>query len=264
MPLFALHLGFLIRINIAKEDKTCIRFAEKIKFSVPFFMLPRKAVLIQPLFGSLLRTPFDKSYAWSLLFPKPCPSFRTVPWRKKMRPDFLRPQKILGRKKKENTMELKAEKLVFPEGCNIILGHSHFIKTVEDLYEVMVGSTPNPKFGVAFSEASSPCLIRKAGTDDELVRVAVENALRIGAGHAFIIVMRDIFPINVLNAVKQCQEVCGIFCATANPVEVVVAETEQGRGILGVIDGFSPAGIESEEEIEARKALLRKFGYKIG
>jgi len=161
-------------------------------------------------------------------------------------------------------MELKIEKLEFPEGCNIILGQSHFIKTVEDLYEVMVGSTPNPKFGLAFSESSGPCLVRTAGTDDEMIEVARENALKLGAGHTFIIVMKDIFPINVLNAIKGCQEVCRIFCATANPVEVVLAETEQGRGVLGVVDGYSPKGVESEKEINERKALLRKFGYKVG
>ncbi|RLA93540.1 MAG: adenosine monophosphate-protein transferase [Deltaproteobacteria bacterium] len=161
-------------------------------------------------------------------------------------------------------MELKIEKLEFPEGCNIILGQTHFIKTVEDLYEIMVASTPNPKFGLAFSEASGPCLIRKAGTDEELTEVAVKNALKIGAGHTFIIVMKDIFPINVLNAIKECQEICRIFCATANPVEVVLAESEQGRGVLGVIDGYSPKGVESEKEIRERKELLRKFGYKVG
>lgn len=161
-------------------------------------------------------------------------------------------------------MELKIEKLEFPEGCNIILGQTHFIKTVEDLYEIMVGSTPNPKFGLAFSESSGPCLIRTAGTDGEMIKVATENALKIGAGHTFIIVMKDIFPINVLNAIKGCQEVCRIFCATANPVEVVLAETEQGRGVLGVVDGYSPKGVESEKEINERKVLLRKFGYKIG
>jgi len=135
---------------------------------------------------------------------------------------------------------------------------------VEDLYEIMVGSTPNPKFGLAFSEASGPCLIRKAGTDEEMTEVAVKNALKIGAGHTFIIVMKDIFPINVLNAIKECQEICRIFCATANPVEVVLAESEQGRGVLGVIDGYSPKGVESEKEIRERKELLRKFGYKVG
>ena len=160
-------------------------------------------------------------------------------------------------------MELKTEKLVFPKGCNIILGQTQFIKTVEDLYETMVGSTPNPKFGLAFNEASGPCLIRKAGTDDEMTKVAVENAQKIGAGHIFIIVMKDLFPINVLNAIKGCQEVCRIFCATANPVEVIVAETEQGRGVLGVIDGHSPKGMETKKDILDRKVLLRKFGYKV-
>jgi len=160
-------------------------------------------------------------------------------------------------------MELKIEKLFFPEGCNIVCGQTHFIKTVEDLYEIMMGSTPNPKFGIAFCEASGPCLIRKAGTDEELINVAVENASKIAAGHTFIVVMKGIFPINVLNAIKDCPEVCHIFCATANPVEVIIAETEQGRGVLGVIDGFPPKGIETEKDIEERKALLRKFGYKI-
>jgi adenosine/AMP kinase len=166
-------------------------------------------------------------------------------------------------KQKERTMELRVEKLEFPEGCNVILGHSHFIKTVEDLYEVMMGSTPNPQFGLAFCEASCSRLIRKAGTDDEMMHVAVENAKRVGAGHTFIIVMKDIFPINVLNAVKGCQEVCRIFCATANPVEVILAETEQGRGIVGVVDGLSPLGVESESDVDERKALLRDFGYKV-
>jgi hypothetical protein len=160
-------------------------------------------------------------------------------------------------------MDLKIEKLVFPEGCNIIFGQTHFIKSVEDLYEIMVGSTPNPRFGLAFSEASGPCLLRTAGTDSEMTKVAEENALKIGAGHTFIIVMKDVFPINVLNAVKACPEVCRIFCATANPVEVILAETEQGRGVLGVIDGFSPKGVEAEKDIQERKALLRKFGYKV-
>jgi len=161
-------------------------------------------------------------------------------------------------------MELKTERLAFPEGCNIIVGQSHFIKTVEDVYEIMVGSTPNPKFGVAFCESSGPCLIRKSGTDEEMISVAVNNALKIAAGHTFIVVMKDIFPINVLNAIKNCQEVCHIFCATANPVEVIIAQSEQGRGIIGVIDGFSPKGVETEKDIEERKTLLRKFGYKIG
>lgn len=160
-------------------------------------------------------------------------------------------------------MELRVEKLEFPEGCNIILGQSHFIKTVEDLYEIIIGSTPNPAFGLAFSEASCDRLVRKAGTDDDMLAAAVEISLKIGAGHVFVIVLKNIFPINVLNAIKSCQEVCRIFCATANPVEVIVAETEQGRGILGVIDGFAPLGVESEKEIGERKALLRQFGYKV-
>jgi len=160
-------------------------------------------------------------------------------------------------------MEVKTERLAFPEGCNIILGQAHFIKTIEDLYEIMMGSTPSPKFGVAFSESSGPCLIRKAGTDEEMITVAIDNALKIAAGHSFIIVMKGVFPINVLNAIKGCQEVCRIFCATANPVEIIIAQSEQGRGIIGVIDGFSPKGVESGKDIEERKALLRKFGYKL-
>lgn len=160
-------------------------------------------------------------------------------------------------------MKFKNERLTIPQECNIIVGQTHFIKTIEDIYEIMVGSTPNPKFGVAFCEASGPCLIRKAGNDEEMIAVAVENAAKIGAGHSFVVVMKNVFPINVLNAIKECQEVCRIFCATANPVEVIVAQTEQGRGILGVIDGSSPKGVESENDIEVRKQLLRKFGYKL-
>ena len=160
-------------------------------------------------------------------------------------------------------MRLETVKLDFPEGCNIILGLSHFIKTVEDLYEAVVGSVPNAKFGIAFCEASGECLIRYEGNDEELKRKAAENMLKIGAGHSFLIILKDAYPINVLNAVKQVQEVCTVLCATANPVEVVVAETEQGRGILGVIDGFKPKGIEKEENVAARKEFLRKIGYKL-
>lgn len=159
-------------------------------------------------------------------------------------------------------MELKTVKLTFPEGCNIILGQSHFIKTVEDIYEIMVNSVPGIKFGLAFSEASGPCLIRKDGTDEELIDIAVENLESIASGHSFFIVMRDSFPINVLNSLKQCFEVVNIFCASANPVEVIVAESEQGRGILGVIDGFSPKGVESDKDSEKRKEFLRMIGYK--
>jgi len=159
-------------------------------------------------------------------------------------------------------MELKTVKLTFPEGCNIILGQSHFIKTVEDIYEIMVNSVPGIKFGLAFSEASGPCLIRKDGTDKALIDIAVENLKNIASGHSFFIVMQDSFPINVLNSLKQSFEVVNIFCASANPVEVVVAESEQGRGILGVIDGFSPMGVESDKDIEKRKEFLRMIGYK--
>lgn len=159
-------------------------------------------------------------------------------------------------------METKIERLDIPEGCNIILGQTHFIKTVEDIYEIMVGSVPGVKFGVALCESSGDCLIRVEGNDEDMKDVAKNNALKVAAGHSFIVVMRDAFPINVLNAIKMCQEVCSIYCATANPVEVVIAQTEQGRGILGVIDGFSPKGVEKEEGIAWRKDILRKFGYK--
>lgn len=160
-------------------------------------------------------------------------------------------------------MELKAITLDIPEGANIILGQTHFIKTIEDLYEIMVGIVPQAKFGIAFCEASGPCLIRVSGNDDGLQGVAVKNAGAIAAGHSFIIVMQQAFPINVLNAIKQCSEVCHIYCATANPVEVIVAETEQGRGILGVVDGFSPKGVETPEDVQTRKNFLRQIGYKL-
>ncbi|MFZ3047803.1 MAG: adenosine-specific kinase [Desulfatirhabdiaceae bacterium] len=159
-------------------------------------------------------------------------------------------------------MDIKTVRINNPDGLNLILGQSHFIKTVEDIHEVMVNAVPMPKFGLAFCEASDTCLIRYAGTDDALIDLARHNALHLSAGHSFIIFMKDMFPINVLNAIKQVPEVCRIFCATANPLEVIVAETAQGRGILGVIDGFSSKGIESTDDIEYRKALLRKFGYK--
>jgi len=160
-------------------------------------------------------------------------------------------------------MELKVEQLEFPEGCNIIVGQTHFIKTVEDLYEIMVGTVPTVKFGLAFCEASGACLLRVEGNDDELKGVAERNGLKISAGHTFLLVMRDAFPINVLNAIKMCQEICHIFCATANPVQAIVAETDQGRGILGVIDGAAPKGVEKEEDVAWRKELLRRFKYKL-
>ena len=160
-------------------------------------------------------------------------------------------------------MELKSVSLDIPQGCNLILGQSHFIKTVEDLHEVMVGSSGQVKFGLAFCEASANCLIRISGNDESLEKVATKNAEAIAAGHSFIILLKDAFPINFLNSIKQCQEVCTIYCATANPVEVIIAETEQGRGIIGVIDGSSPKGVESKEDVKARQEILRKFGYKL-
>ena len=160
-------------------------------------------------------------------------------------------------------MELKSVTLEIPSDCNIIVGHAHFIKTVEDLYEVMVTTSPQVKFGIAFCEASGPCLIRTEGNDEQLRAAAIKNALALGAGHTFVVLLREAYPINFLNAIKACQEVCTIHCATANPVEVIVAETDQGRGILGVIDGFASKGVETETDRDARKSLLRKFGYKL-
>ena len=161
-------------------------------------------------------------------------------------------------------IETKIVKLEFPKDCNIILGHSHFIKTVEDIHETLVNSAPGIKFGLAFCESSGPCLIRSSGTDEELKRIAERNALNLGAGHSFVIVLgKGFYPINVLNSIKDVQEVCRVFCATANPVEVIIAETSQGRGILGVIDGSHTKGIETEKDVKERKELLRKLGYKL-
>lgn len=159
-------------------------------------------------------------------------------------------------------MEIKTIKIENPEGLNLILGQSHFIKTIEDVHEAMVNTVPGVKFAVAFCEASENCLVRYSGTDEVLVELARKNAYALSAGHSFIVFMRDIFPINVLGPIKNVPEVCRIFCATANPVEVVIGETEQGRGILGVIDGFASKGIETESDIQARKGLLRAIGYK--
>ncbi|MBM3813805.1 MAG: hypothetical protein FJW20_19430 [Acidimicrobiia bacterium] len=160
-------------------------------------------------------------------------------------------------------MELKAIRLEIPDGGgNLIVGQSHFIKTVEDIYEAMVNTAPHMKFGIAFNEASGPCLTRVDGNDDGLKEMAARNATAIGAGHIFVVTMRDGFPINVLGRIKDVPEVCGIFCATANPVEVIVAETEQGRGIVGLVDGSSPKGVETETDVEARRGFLRKIGYK--
>ncbi|MDP2807683.1 MAG: adenosine-specific kinase [bacterium] len=159
-------------------------------------------------------------------------------------------------------MNLTLTAITKPEDVNFILGQTHFIKTVEDLYEILVSSVPGIKFGLAFCEASGACLIRSEGTDDEMVNLAIENAKAIGAGHSFIIFLKNAYPINVLNAVKNCPEVCRIFCATANPCQVIIAESEQGRGILGVIDGSAPKGVEDAEGRKWRKELLRKIGYK--
>ena len=159
-------------------------------------------------------------------------------------------------------MELKVVKMETPEGCNIILGQSHFIKTVEDIYEAMTTSTPTVNFGLAFCESSGERLVRVEGNDEDLKQKAAENALRLGCGHSFVVLMRDAYPINVMNQLKSVPEVCTIYAATANLLEVVVAETEWGRGVLGVIDGQKPVGVEGEEGVRWRKEFLRKIGYK--
>jgi adenosine/AMP kinase len=159
-------------------------------------------------------------------------------------------------------MELKTIRLEVPENANIIVGQSHFIKTVEDLYEAIVNTVPQMKFGIAFNEASGACLTRVDGNDAELKANATRNAQAVAAGHTFYIAMRDGYPINILSRIREIPEVCSIYCATANPVEVIVAETEQGRGILGVIDGSSPKGVEGDADVEWRHGLLRKIGYK--
>ena len=159
-------------------------------------------------------------------------------------------------------MELQLAKLTIPEGANLILGQSHFIKTVEDLYEILVAAAPGIKFGLAFSEASGDCLIRVEGNDADLTAAATENARLIAAGHTFNILMKGAFPINVLNAIKLCPEVCRIFCATANPLQVIVAQSDQRGGIVGVIDGSSPTGVEHDAGRAWRHEILRQFGYK--
>ncbi|MBI4480461.1 MAG: adenosine-specific kinase [Acidobacteria bacterium] len=160
-------------------------------------------------------------------------------------------------------MELSAVRIEIPEGANVIIGHSHFIKTVEDLYEAIVGTVPGAKFGLAFNEASGPCLVRAEGNDDELRAAAIRNAQAVGAGHLFVVLLRNAFPINLLHRIREVPEVCNIFCATANPVELIVAQGAEGRGVLGVIDGSTPKGVEGPGDVAARKALLRKFGYKL-
>ncbi len=159
-------------------------------------------------------------------------------------------------------MELKLLKIEKPDDMNFIMGHAHFIKTVEDLYEAVVQSAPGIKFGISFCEASGKTLVRYTGNDEELIQIAQKNALKIAAGHTFFVFLGNAFPINVLNAIKWVPEVTRIYCATANPVEVVIAETEQGRGVLGVIDGFSPRQLETDADITERKQFLRQIGYK--
>lgn len=159
-------------------------------------------------------------------------------------------------------LEIHAVKIEYPEQCNIIIGQSHFIKTVEDLYEVIVTTVPQARFGIAFSEASGPCLIRTDGNEVGLIKDCVTALKAIGAGHVFCILLRDAYPINVLNQIKNCPEVCRIYCATANPLQVIVASTLQGWGIIGVIDGFPPKGVENDQDRQERHDLLRRIGYK--
>lgn len=160
-------------------------------------------------------------------------------------------------------MELLSVRMEIPEGANLILGHSHFIKTAEDLYEVVVNTVPGAKFAVAFNEASGPCLIRVESNDDELRRAAISNAQSLGAGHAFVLLIRQAYPINLLSRVRDCFEVCTIFCATANPVEVILAQTTEGRGVLGIVDGSSPKGVEGPDDARQRREFVRKIGYKL-
>ena len=160
-------------------------------------------------------------------------------------------------------MEIKSVRITIPDGANVIAGQTHFIKTVEDLYEIFAGSVPGIKFGIGFCEASGDCLVRWDGNDDQLTRAAIEAARLVGAGHFFVAFIKEAYPINVLPAVKMCPEICSIFCATANPVEVLVVESEQGRGVVGVIDGAKPEGIEDEGGKKWRKDLVRKIGYKL-
>jgi adenosine/AMP kinase len=160
-------------------------------------------------------------------------------------------------------MELKVVKVGVVEGCNVILGMAHFIKTVEDLYEALVNSVPNIKFGLAFCESSGPCLVRSEGTDEELKKIAEKNALALSCGHCFIIYLRNAYPINVLGRIREVPEVCTVYAATANPLEIIVVETEQGRGVLGVVDGFKSVRLETEKEVEERKIFLRNINYKL-
>ena len=160
-------------------------------------------------------------------------------------------------------MELTVVPIDKPDGMNVIVGQAHFVKTVEDLHEALAGASSHLRFGIAFCEASGPCLIRRSGNDDGLVELATRNAEAVGAGHVFVVFLEDGFPVNVLNALKLVPEVCGVFCATANPVEILVAETDLGRGVVGVVDGLPPAGVETEVDVADRKQLLRTIGYKL-
>ena len=161
-------------------------------------------------------------------------------------------------------LEFKTVMIEPPKDCNTIVGMAHFIKTVEDLYEALVNSVPNIKFGIGFCESSGPCLVRHEGNDEELRKTAAEKAFEIACGHSFIIFLKNAYPINVLDKIKKVPETCTIYAATANPLEIIVAETDQGRGIIGIIDGLKSKGIENQEDIEARKDFLRKIGYKLG
>jgi adenosine/AMP kinase len=161
-------------------------------------------------------------------------------------------------------LEFKTVKIDPPKDCNIILGMAHFIKTTEDLYEALVNAVPTIKFGIGFCESSGPCLVRHEGNDDELRRLAAEKAFEIACGHSFVIYLKNAYPINVLDKIKNVPEVCTIFAATANPLEIVIAETAKGRGIIGVVDGLKSKGIETDENIKERREFLRKIGYKLG
>jgi|SRR5690349_4751883 len=159
-------------------------------------------------------------------------------------------------------LEFESVRMEFPEDTNIVVGQSHFIKTVEDIYEAVVNTVPGAKFGIAFNEASGPCLTRADGNDDELKNAAIRNGQSLAAGHVFVLILRSAYPINLLNVVQNTPEVVSIFCATANPVEIIVAKSAQGRGVMGVIDGSSPKGVETESDVDTRKDFLRKIGYK--
>ena len=159
-------------------------------------------------------------------------------------------------------LEFESVRMEFPSDANIIVGQSHFIKTVEDLYEVVATTVPQAKFGLAFNESSGPCLIRVDGNDDELKQAAIRNAQALGTGHVFVLILRNAYPINLLHRVRDTAEVVAVFCATANPVQVIVAQSEQGRGVMGVIDGGSPQGVEDDDDVKARKEFLRRIGYK--